>query len=75
MRQSQGGGGAGDPSGNAMSLLETDEERVILMVHDIKPPFLDGRIVFTTQTEPVQVVKDPNGDFYQVSKKGSQVLR
>ncbi len=57
------------------NLLETDEERVILMVHDIKPPFLDGRMVFTTQTEPIQVVKDVNGDFYQVSKKGSQVLR
>ena len=34
-------------------LIETDEERVILMVRDIKPPFLDGRMVFTTQTEPV----------------------
>lgn len=65
----------GNTGTDAASLLETDEERVILMVHDIKPPFLDGRIVFTTQTEPVQVVKDPNGDFYQVSKKGSQVLR
>ena len=65
-----------DPNSNANNmLLETEEERVILMVHDIKPPFLDGRIVFTTQTEPVQVVRDPNGDFYQVSKKGSQVLR
>jgi len=29
-------------------LMETDEERVILLVHDLKPPFLDGRIVFTT---------------------------
>jgi hypothetical protein len=27
---------------------EDEEARVILMVHDIKPPFLDGRIVFTT---------------------------
>lgn len=53
------------------SLLETDEERVILMVHDIKPPFLDGRMVFTKQTEAVQVVKDPAGDFYQATKKGS----
>jgi len=25
----------------------TEEERVSLIVHDIKPPFLDGRIVFT----------------------------
>ena len=27
--------------------MELHEERVVLMVHDIKPPFLDGRIVFT----------------------------
>jgi len=38
----------GNMAADAASLLETDEERVILMVHDIKPPFLDGRIVFTT---------------------------
>jgi len=25
-----------------------EEERVVLIVRDIKPPFLDGRIVFTT---------------------------
>ena len=46
-------GDAHSNANNAAALLETDEERVILMVHDIKPPFLDGRIVFTTQTEPV----------------------
>lgn len=27
--------------------MEMEEERVALIVHDIKPPFLDGRIVFT----------------------------
>ena len=26
---------------------QNEEERVALIVHDIKPPFLDGRIVFT----------------------------
>ena len=26
---------------------DMEDQRVILMVHDIKPPFLDGRIVFT----------------------------
>jgi pre-mRNA-splicing factor ATP-dependent RNA helicase DHX38/PRP16 len=35
----------------------------MLYVHDIKPPFLDGRMVFTRQTEAVQVVRDPNSDF------------
>jgi pre-mRNA-splicing factor ATP-dependent RNA helicase DHX38/PRP16 len=27
---------------------EEDENRVVLMVHDIKPPFLDGKTVYTT---------------------------
>lgn len=45
------------------------------MVHDIKPPFLDGRIVFTNQTEPVQVVRDPTSDFAQLAKKGSAIMR
>jgi pre-mRNA-splicing factor ATP-dependent RNA helicase DHX38/PRP16 len=34
-------------------MIEDDENRVILMVHDTKPPFLDGRMVFTTQIDPV----------------------
>jgi pre-mRNA-splicing factor ATP-dependent RNA helicase DHX38/PRP16 len=65
-RMLQSGAVKGNSSFNTTDamMLETDEERVILMVHDIKPPFLDGRIVFTKQTEAVQVVKDPNGDFY-----------
>lgn len=33
--------------------MEAEEERVTLIVHDIKPPFLDGRTVFTKQIEPV----------------------
>ena len=55
--------------------MEVEEERVALIVHDIKPPFLDGRTVFTKQVEAVQVVKDPTSDFVQISKKGSQLLK
>lgn len=55
--------------------MDMEEERVMIMVHDIKPPFLDGRIVFTKQTQPVQVVKDPTSDFVKMVKKGSQVLK
>lgn len=55
--------------------MEEDEQRVILMVHDIKPPFLDGRIVFTKQVEAVQVVRDTTSDFVQISKKGSALLK
>ena len=33
--------------------MEAEESRVLLMVHDIKPPFLDGRETYTKQTQPV----------------------
>ena len=36
---------------------DEQEARVHLLVHNIVPPFLDGRIVFTKQPEPVIPVK------------------
>ena len=36
---------------------ESDEAKVHLLVHNIVPPFLDGRIVFTKQPEPVVPIK------------------
>lgn len=36
---------------------EDNEARVHLLVHNIVPPFLDGRIVFTKQFEPVVPVR------------------
>ena len=56
----------GDPDGDS---------RVILIVHDTRPPFLDGRVSFTKQKEAVQVVKDPTSDFATLARKGSQLLR
>ena len=54
---------------------EDEDSRVILMVHDIKPPFLSGRDVSTTKEEIIQVVKDPTSDFAILAKKGSAVLK
>ncbi|KAI8602961.1 hypothetical protein EDD21DRAFT_55430 [Dissophora ornata] len=51
------------------------EARVHLLVHDIKPPFLDGRVVFTKQIEAVQSVKDPTSDMAIFSRKGSALVR
>ena len=36
---------------------EDNEARVHLLVHNLVPPFLDGRIVFTKQPEPVVPVR------------------
>lgn len=38
-----------------------DDVRVILIVHDTKPPFLDGRTVFTKQARPVPVAQQTSG--------------
>ncbi|CAI2172411.1 14512_t:CDS:10 [Funneliformis geosporum] len=54
---------------------DDSEARVHLLVHDLKPPFLDGRMVFTKQLEAVQSVKDPTSDMSVFSRKGSQLVR
>ncbi|KAI8877411.1 hypothetical protein K501DRAFT_198296, partial [Backusella circina FSU 941] len=54
---------------------EENENRVHVLVHDIKPPFLDGRMVFTKQLEAVQHVRDPTSDMAIISRKGSRLVR
>lgn len=51
------------------------EARVQLMVHNVKPPFLDGRVEFTTQLQMVSTVKDPSSDIAVLAKKGSEALK
>ena len=66
---------SGGLDANLKDGIEVEEDRVMLLVHDIKPPFLDGRETFTKQTQPVSVVRDPQSDFALLAKKGSAVLR
>jgi pre-mRNA-splicing factor ATP-dependent RNA helicase DHX38/PRP16 len=54
---------------------EETVERVHLLVNHTVPPFLDGRIVFTKQPEPVIPVKDPTSDMAMVARKGSALVR
>eukprot|EP00808_Paulinella_micropora_P018763 g35533.t1 len=51
------------------------EQRVHVLVHDRKAPFLSGSVVFTRQQEMVSVVKDPTSDLAIIAKKGSDLLR
>lgn len=57
--------------------FEEDEEemRVHLLVHDLRPPFLDGRTVFTKQLDPVPAVRDNQSDMAVFSRKGSRVVK
>ncbi|KAI3921650.1 hypothetical protein MKW92_042210 [Papaver armeniacum] len=54
---------------------DEDERRIILLIHDIKPLFLDGRVVFTKQADPVVPLKDPTSDMAILSRKGSALVR
>ncbi|XP_027339905.1 pre-mRNA-splicing factor ATP-dependent RNA helicase DEAH7 [Abrus precatorius] len=54
---------------------DEEERKVILLVHDTKPPFLDGRVVFTKQAEPIMPIKDPTSDMAIISRKGSGLVR
>lgn len=54
---------------------DDDSTRVHLLVHDLRPPFLDGKTIFTRQLEPVPAVRDPQSDMAVFSRKGSKVVR
>lgn len=54
---------------------EDGAAKIHLLVHNIMAPFLDGRIVFTKQPEPVVPVKDPTSDIAVLSRKGSQLVK
>ncbi|KAI1004527.1 Pre-mRNA-splicing factor ATP-dependent RNA helicase [Podosphaera aphanis] len=57
--------------------FEEDDEamRVHLLVHDLRPPFLDGRTIFSKQLEPVPAVRDAQSDMAVFSRKGSKVVK
>jgi pre-mRNA-splicing factor ATP-dependent RNA helicase DHX38/PRP16 len=61
---------------NAGADIEDEEAtRVHLLVHDLRPPFLDGRTIFTKQLDPVPAVRDYQSDMAVFSRKGSKVVR
>lgn len=54
---------------------EEETVRVHLLVHDLRPPFLDGKTIFTKQLDPVPAVRDHQSDMAVFSRKGSRVVR
>lgn len=53
-----------------------DEDTVShLIVHQKLPPFLDGKIKFSKQANPVLPVKDPTCDMAVNAKKGSAIVK
>ncbi|KAF8876489.1 P-loop containing nucleoside triphosphate hydrolase protein [Infundibulicybe gibba] len=54
---------------------DESESTVHVMVHNLKPPFLDGRTVFTKQLDPINPIRDPTSDMAVFSKKGSALVK
>lgn len=55
---------------------EVDADSAVhVLVREIKPPFLDGRIVYTSQIETVPTVRDATSDLAVLAKRGSAVVR
>ncbi len=52
-----------------------DDSRVILVVHDARPPFLSGKSVLTKQRGPVVPLKDPTSDMAVIARNGSKLVK
>ncbi|KAJ4382805.1 DEAH-box RNA helicase prp16 [Didymella sp. IMI 355093] len=54
---------------------DDEATRIHILVHDLKPPFLDGKKVFTKQIDPIPAVRDPQSDMAVFSRRGSRVVK
>lgn len=54
---------------------DESESTVHVITHDLKPPFLDGRIVYTKQLDPINPIRDMTSDMAVFSKKGSALVK
>lgn len=52
-----------------------EDARVQLIVHTLKPPFLDGRVTFSMIQTSVSVVRDPTSDMAVNARDGSALLK
>lgn len=58
-----------------LDFADESESTVHVIVHDLKPPFLDGRTVYTKQLEPINPVRDLTSDMAIFSRKGSALVK
>ena len=68
-------GGVGGRQAVRDDLDDHDENRIHLLVHNLRPPFLDGKTVYTKQIAPVNPVRDPTSDLAVFAMKGSRLVK
>jgi pre-mRNA-splicing factor ATP-dependent RNA helicase DHX38/PRP16 len=54
---------------------EANEPGVQITTQHLSPPFLDGSNIFTRQTDPVPVIRDPQGDLAVHGRRGSPLVQ
>jgi len=59
----------------SLDISTDDDSRITLLVHQVKPPFLDGRVSFSKLRDAVPTVKDVSSDFARMAREGSATLR
>ncbi|KZV62620.1 P-loop containing nucleoside triphosphate hydrolase protein [Peniophora sp. CONT] len=67
--------GVATRKGVDLDFEDESESTVHVMVHDLKPPFLDGRTVYTKQLDPINPIRDPTSDMAVFAKKGSALVK
>jgi len=69
------GGVRGNSKELSMDFGEDDGPKVMLMVTDTVPPFLEGKEADTTVADTVIPIKDPTSDMAVVARKGSELVK
>jgi pre-mRNA-splicing factor ATP-dependent RNA helicase DHX38/PRP16 len=67
--------GVATRKGVDLDFEDESQSAVHVMVHHLKPPFLDGRTVFTKQLDPINPIRDPTSDMAVFAKKGSALVK
>jgi hypothetical protein len=67
--------GVATRKGVDLDFEDESQSAVHVMVHNLKPPFLDGRTVFTKQLDPINPIRDPTSDMAVFAKKGSTLVK
>ena len=67
--------GVATRNGVDLDFVDESQSAVHVMVHNLKPPFLDGRTVFTKQLDPINPIRDLTSDMAAFAKKGSALVK
>lgn len=67
--------GVATRKGVDLDFEDESQSAVHVMVHNLKPPFLDGRTVFTKQLDPINPIRDVTSDMAAFAKKGSALVK